>query len=374
MTAAVTRMLTPAQAPAWHVVGHAEAKSLLADERIGMSHPDPAKAAWYATDDVSGRPRGGSETEYLEHAEWRRAMTKVFSPAKLAAAAASTAGFADDILAGLRHRPQPVDLNAEYAIPLCSRIIFQVLDVPDSELQTVQGWTDQGATTGDVDRSLLGMKALLSFATRLVRERRDGDGADAVSELIRAGRAGGSGGDGGRVVKLVAGMLAFGRETPASALSNGIVLLLRQREQRDLLRADRALVAGAVEEILRMFHPPAATPHGLLRYAHADVESGGEHIAKGDMVLIDIARANFDQRTFADPERFDITRSPNPHLTFGSGFYMCNFAKLARLELAAALDTLFERLPGLELAVPAEELRHKTHLRTRAIEALPVTW
>lgn len=374
MTAAVTRIVTPAQAPAWHVVGHAEAKSLLADERIGMSHPEPAKAAWYATDDVSGRPRGGSETEYLEHAEWRRAMTKVFSPAKLAAAAASTRDFAEKILAGLQDRPQPVDLNAEYSIPLCSQIIFQVLDVPDSELATVQGWTDLGATTGDVDRSLMGMKALLAFATRLVRERRSGDGTDAVSALIQAGRAGGSGGDGGRVVKLVAGMLAFGRETPASTLSNGIVLLLKHREQRVRLQADPGLVPGAVEEMLRLFHPPAATPHGLLRYAHDDVESGGEHIAKGDMVLIDIARANFDRRTFADPDTFDITRSPNPHLTFGSGFYMCNFAKLARLELGAAVSTLFERLPNLELAVPAESLQHKSHLRTRAIEALPVTW
>jgi len=261
----VSKILTPAQSPAWHVVGHAEAKALLIDERIGMSHPDPARADWYTTDDVSGRPRGGSETEYEEHAEWRRAMNQVFSPSKLAKAAAGTEEVAERILSRLAAGPQPVDVNAEYAIPLCSAVIFKVLDIPDTDLDLVQGWTDEGATTGDVDRSLRGMKALLGFATRLVRERRGGDGSDAVAELLRASAGTGAASDAGRVVKLVAGMLAFGRETPASALSNAILLLLTHPEQRELLRSDPSLLPGAVEEALRLFHPPAATPHGLLR-------------------------------------------------------------------------------------------------------------
>jgi cytochrome P450 len=372
----LTKILTPAQSPAWHVVGHTEAKALLIDERIGMSHPDPARADWYSTDDVSGRPRGGSVTEYEEHGEWRRAMNQVFSPSKLAKAAAGTEEVAQRILAALADAEQPVDINVEFSIPLCSAVIFKVLDLPSADLDVVQGWTDEGATTGDVSRSLRGMKSLLAFATGLVRERRGGDGSDAVSELLRAGAESrhGAASDAGRVVKLVAGMLAFGRETPASALSNAILLLLTHPEQRERMQSDRSLVPNAVEESLRLFHPPAATPHGLLRYAHEDVAVGDTVIRKGEMVLIDIAKANFDERTFTSPESFDIARQPNPHLTFGSGFYMCNFAKLARIELATALTELFTGLPAIKLASDPENIRYKTHLRTHGIESLPVTW
>jgi pentalenolactone synthase len=374
MTRAITRILTPAQTSAWHVVGHAEARALLSDDRIGMSHPDPAKAVWYTTDDVAGRPRGGSETEYLEHNAWRRTMNRVFSPRNLVRAAECAGTIAEELLDGIAGCEQPVDVNAAFSMPLCSRVMLQMLDIPTSALDAVQGWTDEGATTGDVDRSLGGMKGMLTFVTRLVRERRNGDGADVVSQLIRAGAASGSGSDTGKIVKLVAGMLAFGRETPASSVSFGILLLLTHPEQRARLVAEPGLWPTAVDEVLRLFHPPAATRHGLVRYAHEDVQVGGELIARGEMVLVDIARANLDERTFASAEEFDVTRQPNPHLTFGSGFYMCNFAKLARLELTSALTVLFARMPGLALADTPANLRYKNHLRTRAIESLPVTW
>lgn len=374
MTRPITRILTPAQTSAWHVVGHAEARALLSDDRIGMSHPDPAKAVWYTTDDVAGRPRGGSETEYLEHNAWRRTMNRVFSPRNLARAAECTDELAGELLDGVVACERPVDINAAYSIPLCSQIMLRLLDIPTSELDAVQEWTDEGATTGDVDRSLGGMKGMLTFVSRLVRERRSGDGTDAISQLIRASAARGTAPDTGKIVKLVAGMLAFGRETPASSLSFGILLLLTHPEQRARLLAEPDLWPNAVDEILRLFHPPAATRHGLVRYAHDDVQVGGELIARGEMVLIDIARANLDERAFASAEAFDITRQPNHHLTFGSGFYMCNFAKLARLELMSALTALFARLPGLRLADEPSNLRYKNHLRTRAIETLPVTW
>lgn len=354
------------------MTGHPEAKALLIDERIGMSHPDPATAGWYTLDDVSGRPRGGSETEYLEHGEWRRAMNKVFSPGKLAQAAARTDDVAEELISRLADADGPVDINAEYSLPLCSAVILHLLDIPDVHLNVFQEWTEDGATTGDVGRSLKGMQALLSFASRLVRERRASEQTDAVAELLRASEGGGT--DAGRVVKLIAGMLAFGRETPAAALTNGILLLVTHPGELDRLRADPALFGSAVEEVLRMFRPPAATPHGLLRYAHERLTIGDQVIGKGDMVLIDIARANFDDRVFARPRTFDVGRQPNPHVTFGSGFYMCNFAKLARIQLGTALRILFTRLPELRLAGDPADLRYKTHLRTQAIEALPLTW
>ena len=374
MTATISRILTPAQSEAWHVVGHAEARALLSDERLGLSHPDPSNAAWYTNDDVAGRPHGGSDREYAEHRVWRRTMALVFSNARLTAAAAGAGDIANELLDDIVDRDRPVDLIRAFAIPYCSRIILGMMDIPAEEVERFQRWSAEGAVTGDLSRALDGMQRMLSFVMRLARERRGGAGTDVISHLMRESAASGSAKAGPRAVKLLAGMLAFGRETPAAALVSGVLLLLTHPEQRDRLLADPALVPAAVEEILRFFPPPAATPDGLLRYVHSEVRIGDQVIPQGDMVLIDIFRANFDERVFADPERFDVGRQPNPHLGFGSGPYMCNFAKLARLELAAGLGALLARLPGLALAEPASSLRYKGHLRTRVLEALPVTW
>jgi cytochrome P450 len=374
MTATISRILTPAKSEAWHVVGHQEAKALLADERIGLSHPDPANAAWYTNDDVAGRPQGGSDREYAEHRVWRRTMALVFSNARLTRAAANADEMADELLDGIAGRERPVDLIRAFAVPYCSRIILGMMDIPLGDLELFQRWSSEGGVTGDLSRALDGMQQMLSYVIRLGRERRHGSGRDVISLLVRESAASGSPKDNTRAVKLLAGMLAFGRETPASALISGVLLLLTHPEQRDRLLADPGLVPSAVEEILRFFPPPAATPDGLLRYAHTELRVGEHVINKGDMLLIDIFRANFDERVFEAPERFDVGRQPNPHLGFGSGPYMCNFAKLARLELAAALRALLARMPGLELAVPASTLRYKGHLRTRVLEALPVTW
>lgn len=374
MTATISRILTPAKSEAWHVVGHPEARALLADERIGLSHPDPSNAAWYTNDDVAGRPQGGSDREYAEHRVWRHIMALVFSNARLTTAAAGADQMAGELLDELVRLEPPVDLIRAFAVPYCSRIILGMMDIPVGDLALFQRWSSEGGVTGDLSRALDGMQQMLSYVIRLGRERRQGTGTDVISHLMRESAASGSPKDSTRAVKLLAGMLAFGRETPASALISGVLLLLTHPEQRERLQAEPSLVRSAVEEVLRFFPPPAATPDGLLRYAHTDVRVGDHVIGRGDMLLIDIFRANFDERVFEAPERFDVGRNPNPHLGFGSGPYMCNFAKLARLELAAGLRALLARLPGLELAVPASTLRYKGHLRTRVLEALPVTW
>lgn len=369
----IERIHTPAGDPAWHVTGYGEVRTLLADQRLGRAHPDPARAGRYSATDIAGRPAGGSETEYTEHAWWRKAMNKVFSPAALERLAPAVRGIADRALADLRGRPLPADLGTDYTTPLTSQVMCALLGVPTSDVAKFKDWTEQGAEATDVQRSLGGIQRLMAYADALVRQRGREPGSDVVSMLLQAGKEPPRV-HAGRTVKLVAGMLAFGRETPASVIDWGALQLLTSPEQRDLLVADPALVRGAVEETLRMFKPPAATEKGLLRYAHEDVSIGETQIAKGDMVLLDLMAANHDPGVFADPGRFDITRDPNPHLTFGYGFYMCNFTKLARIEIGAALGTLFCGLPKLELAEPPEQLRIKDHLRTGGLDRIPVTW
>jgi cytochrome P450 len=373
MPQSIERIQTPAGDPAWHVTGYTYVRTLLADQQLGRAHPDPARAGRYSATDVAGRPAGGSESEYTDHAWWRKAMNKVFSPAALERLTPAVRGIADRVLADLRGKPALADLGADYSMPLTSEVMCALLGVPTSDVAKFRDWTEQGAEATDVRRSLGGIQLLMSYADALVRERGRSPGDDVVSVLLQAGKepprihA-------GRTVKLVAGMLAFGRETPASVIDSGALRLLVNPAQRDLLAADTALAPKAVEETLRMFKPPAATDQGLQRYAHTDVEIGDTRIAKGDMVLLDLMAANHDPEVFPDPDRFDITRDPNPHLTFGYGFYMCNFTKLARIEIGIALGTLFGGVPNLQLAEPPEKLQIKDHLRTGGLARLPVSW
>ncbi|MEV0289156.1 cytochrome P450 [Kribbella sp. NPDC050820] len=369
-TPAITQIIVPSGACAWHVTGHSLARRLLADERIGMSHPQPAKASWYSRDDVSGRPRGAAGQEYADHAGWRSAMLRVFSTTRFVARQPAIEAQAQALCRQIHRMAPPVDFNAEFSVPYCSRVIMELLDVPGSMIDDAMRWTEQGATADDIGLSLTGMRSLLGYATELVEQRGTAPPPDVIGQLV-ALNAARERPDLGAVIKLVAGMLAFGRETPASALSTTLALLLENPTDYARVRDDPRLRSSAIEEALRMFSPPAATPHGLLRYAHTELDADGTAIAAGDMMLVDIARANFDASVFARPDVFTPDRNPNPHVTFGSGFYLCNFARLARIELAAALDAVLTTFPTLRLGKP---LAYNTRLRTRSVTELVVSW
>ncbi|KAA2265772.1 cytochrome P450 [Solihabitans fulvus] len=373
MERSVERVETPSGHPAWHVVRHAEVKALLGDQRLGRSHPDPANAGRYSKDDIAGRPAGGGSSEHAEHAWWRRTMNKVFSPANLERVTPTVRSLAAAVAEEFAGAAQPAELNGQYSTPLASRVMCALLGTPTNDVDRFREWTEEGAQVTDLERSMTGMRQLMAYAAKLVGRRRADPGEDAVSALIEASRDG-SKINQGRVVKLLAGMLAFGRETPASVIDWGTLLLLTNPGQLELLLADPALVAPAVEEILRLFKPHAATDQGLLRYAHADIEVGEVTVHAGDMVLLDVMLANRDEDVFPEPESFDITRVHNPHLTFGFGAYMCNFTRLGRAEIGIGLATLFERFPTLALDQRPDELQIKDHLRTGGLVRLPVTW
>src|ERR1017187_1654791 len=373
MARSVEQIKTPAGDPAWQVRGYAEVRSLLADQRVGRGHPDPARAARYSDVDLAGRPASGSESEYTDHGQWRKAMNKVFSPQNLEQLTPTVMSIAERLAKDLAGRQPPADLNEAFSTPLTSEVMCALLGVPTDDIALFRHWTAEGAQNSDMERSMRGIRGLMSYVTNLVSRYRTGPGDNPVSMLVRADQDG-SGNNLGKIVKLVSGMLAFGRETPASVIDWGVMLLLTNPEQRRLLQEDPQLAQGAAEEVLRKFKPPAATDRGLMRYAFADLEAGGELIKAGDMVLLDVMAANHDPEVFPDPERFEITRTPNPHLTFGYGFCMCTFTRLARSEIAAPLTTLLSQLPGLRLDEPPDQLKMKDHLRSGGLTRLPVSW
>jgi cytochrome P450 len=164
-------------------------------------------------------------------------------------------------------------------------------------------------------------------------------------------------------------LLIAGHETTVHLISGGVLALLQAPEQKARLLADWSLVPLAVEELLR-FVCPAQIPRS--RHASRDLEFYGQKLRRGDIITPMLASANADPARFDDPERMDITRSPNPHLALGSGVHFCLGAQLARVEAQVVMERLFTRFPELSLAGPASALKYTGVTGMRALTALPV--
>ena len=162
-------------------------------------------------------------------------------------------------------------------------------------------------------------------------------------------------------------LLVAGNETTRNAISGGMLALMNDRSQLDLLRAKPELMDSAVEEILRYVSPIIC----FRRTATRDTEIRGQKIAAGQRVLMLYQSANRDEDVYANPDRFDVTRSPNPHLAFGIGPHFCLGANLARAELKVMVQELITRFPEIH-PVPGTRASRVASTLVAGIEHLPV--
>jgi cytochrome P450 len=187
------------------------------------------------------------------------------------------------------------------------------------------------------------------WAMELAAARRDDPREDLVTLLLAAEF------DGQPMTDLAFGsffvqLVVAGNDTSRTLLSNAILALLQHPDQLAELRADRSLLPGAVEEVLRWDNPL----HYFRRTASEDTVLAGTPIAEGDKLAMMYTSANRDEDVFDDPHRFDIHRNPNPHLSFGIGEHFCLGVHLARLEARIFLDEMLDRWSSIELAGVAE--------------------
>ena len=162
-------------------------------------------------------------------------------------------------------------------------------------------------------------------------------------------------------------LVIAGNDTVRSALPGGVLALAEHPDEQRRLRADPALLAGAIEELLR-WHPPVLS---FRRTATEDVELADVRIRAGDKVVVYHVSAHYDEREFAEPFRFDVARSPNRHLAFGHGPHKCLGAHFARLQMHAFFSAMLERLPEVRLAGDPERL---TSNFINGIKHLPLAW
>jgi len=373
----IIRDKTPDGRLAWIVRGHQQVTDLLADNRLRMQPPSTEVSSWFADSPMHrvllrladrAIPDGRSDRE--ERARRRVTMAQMFKRSNIHRTLPDVQGFADELLDEMVAAGPPADLGDRFSTPLCAKVVCDLLGVADSDIPLFRKWADDKESR-DYKRAAIALRQLSNYVRDLMVERRANPGDDIVSSLVAA-----EGPDdlhSGRTANLIIWILGLGWQVSAAAIDYGVLLLLTHPEQKKLLDDDPSLMPTAVEEVLRHFNPTPQDIGGADRYAEDDFEYGGVQFHKDDMVVLNIAAANHDPDLFPGPDGFDIRRDPNPHLTFGHGFYYCNFNQVARTEVAVGLEAVLRRFPSLYLAKPAEEIKF-LHYPPTGPAQLPIGW
>jgi cytochrome P450 len=301
-------------------------------------------------------PDGGPAQFMLQqdppnHTRLRKLVSKAFTPRAIERLRARAQEVADELIDRVAARGE-MDVIADLALPVPSTMICEMMGVPVDDRDRFTEWTAQSthllafmlAPPEVLERGLAAAGALRDYFDRLIAERRRSHSDDILNDLIRAEEAGDRLSP-SELLSQSIGLLIAGFETTIGLIGNGVLALIRHPDQLALLQANPALIDQAVEECLRFDGPIALTP----RYVHADVEFGGKLIRKDSQVWAMLYAANRDPAHFPDPDRFDITRTDNPHLAFGGGVHFCLGAHLARMEAQVAIGTLVRRLRNFAL-------------------------
>jgi len=311
-----------------------------------------------------------------DHTRLRRLFNKAFTPTAVANLRPNiediVAHLIDGMLAKAR-RGETVDFIAHFAYPLPASVIMDLLGVPRADLDRVKVWSDDIALfigTAQVAgnkylRAEAGAQAMAAYFRTLVEARTAAPTEDMISQLVLA-RDDRDALTTDEIIGTSILLLFAGHETTTNLIGNGFLYSMKHRHEWERLVGEPEMAVGAVEEYLRYDGPSGA----IARVAAADVEMGGKLIREGQRVFAFVNSANRDPEAFDDPERFDIGRLHNPHLTFGHGIHFCLGAPLARLEAEIAATRLAERLPQVHLS-PGEPQWHDS-LILRGVKSLPV--
>jgi cytochrome P450 len=266
------------------------------------------------------------------------------------------------------------DLVADFGRPLSLAIIAELLGVPRADYDRLTAWSAVltefvGGALGVPDRrtrALSGIQGLESYLGDLVRERRRVPTEDLIGALASIDAPDAPTDD--EIVAIAAMVLFAGHGTSTHLLGNATIALLAHPDQLELLRREPDRLTFAVEELLRYDSPVQLQ----VRNAAVAGALGFEEIGAGDRVFMLLGAANRDPRHHDAPDVLDVTRQQSQHLTFGHGIHFCLGAPLARAEAPIALRHIIERLPGLRLAVPGEDLERVQTVGFRGLDALPV--
>ncbi|WP_329462914.1 cytochrome P450 [Streptomyces sp. NBC_01431] len=366
----VARVRTLTGDEAWLVSSHALAKQVLEDGRFSLK--DTAGEGVPRQYALTIPPEVVNNMGNINSAGLRSAVMKSLNP--------RTDGLADwlraragEFVDALRAEGPPADLRAGFADPFSAALHCKVVGAPFEDWRRLMSGLDVAFMTSAhtfegaglnwykdlgymVDRLNSPDLDPDSLLGRLAALRQDQESAHLTDEMLAT---------------VAVSLFGAGAVSTSAFLTLAILALLQHPDLAGYLREHPERMGRAVDELLRW---NLSIGDGLPRLAVEDVPLGQVLIKKGELVLVLVEGANFDPEVFTDPERLDLEREHNPHLSFGAGRHFCPATGLGRLHAETALAVLVDRLPGLRLAVPTEQLVWRTGFIKRLPERLPVLW
>ncbi|WP_068187130.1 cytochrome P450 [Mycobacterium sp. UM_CSW] len=353
----------------WVVSRYRDIRAALVDPRLSAKTIPDAIMPKDADNKV---PVMFARTDDPAHQRLRRMMTSNFTFRRCESMRPQIQETVDYYLGRMVEGGAPADLVREFALPVPSLVIALLLGVPPEDLEIFQRHTTTGLDQRSTDEQKgQAFGAMYAYIEELVQRKEREPGDDLISRLVTEYVATGQLDHATTAMNSVI-MMQAGHETTANMISLGTVALLQHPDVFERLghTDDAAVVANIVEELMRYL----TIVHSQVdRVATEDLIIGGQLIRAGEFVLMNLPAGNWDPEFVDNPESFDPDRNPRGHLGFGYGAHQCIGANLARVEMQVAFATLARRLPGLQLAVPPEELRFKD-ANIYGMKELPVSW
>ncbi|WP_309051748.1 cytochrome P450 [Streptomyces sp.] len=374
----LARVVLPGGVPCFAVTRHAEARKLLTDARLvkdievwGAWRRGEIPPDWPLIG-LANPGRSMLTVDGEEHRRLRTLVAQALTARRVERLRAGIEALTDGMLDRLAERPagEVVDLKAEFAYPLPMNVIGELMGVDAADHPRMKTLFDKFFSTQTPPEEVPAMMADLgALFAGIVAAKKERPGDDLTSALIEASE------DGDRltteeITNTLQLMVAAGHETTISLIVNAVVALETHPEQRALVLKGEVPWENVIEETLRWSTP---TSHVLFRFAREDVRVGDRVLPEGEALIVSFGAIGRDEAQHGPTAgEFDVTRSPNRHISFGHGPHVCPGAALSRLEASVALPALYGRFPELRLAVPRGELRNKPVVTQNDLFDLPV--
>ena len=369
----VVQVMTPFGTSAWLITRYADIRMVLGDaERFSNASLMRIGARSRGEDEEAADAAGAGNLlgyDPPEHTRLRRMLTPEFTMRRMRHLEPRIEQIVTDHLDEMERAGSPAELVADFALPIPSLVICELLGVPWEDRADFQRRSGlQLDTSVPIEQRTALRVESQAYMHGLVERARSEPGEDMIGMLVREH------GDDLTTAELVgiAGLLLLaGHETTSNMLGLGTLALLQHPDQLAMVRDDPDRVDPAIEELLRWL---SIVPSGAPKMTTTDVEIAGTAIPAGSVVVVGLPSANRDPEMVEDPDRLDITRGTMNHLGFGHGVHHCLGAPLARMEMRIAFPALLRRFPTLRLDTSPDQVEFRSHHLVWGIKALPVAW
>jgi cytochrome P450 len=363
----------------WLISNFNDAHSILGDLHFEKGPP-----RWRQNNILAKLLHGGPMASYgttsmlhanpPDHTRLRSLVNKAFTPSMINKMREHIEAIATELLDAVQDKNK-MDVIADFAYPLPAIVIAEMLGVPANDRDKFKVWSHAittvldpaGPKIMDLAKVMHAYRELNNYLIPLVQDRRKQRQNDLISALVDA-EEGGTHLTQAELIANTVLLLIAGHETTANIIGNGTYALLRNRDQLEILSADLNLLPGAIQEFLRYDSPVQL----VRRIADEDIEISGQKIASGQDVIVLLGAANHDPSEFTNPEKLDIRRQKNRHISFGHGIHHCLGSSLAGLEGEIAMRQLLKRMPGIKL--DSQEPQYKQPFSLRGVKELHVTF